>query len=132
MRDELRRRVDAAAVADQRGSGPVAAAPAGRQGLERIGDVAIHSADALVRRAAALQETPDALAAVVARLCAAQAVQSGVSGAGSVSLTQGGRRVTLPLQIDERVPAGCLWLPSGTPATAGLGAELRAGYIERA
>jgi NADH-quinone oxidoreductase subunit G len=121
VRDELRRRVDAAAVADQRGSGPVAALPSGRQGLERIGDVAIHSADALVRRAAALQKTPDALAAAVARLCAAQAAQSGVSGAEFVRLTQGGRRVTLPLQIDARVPAGCLWLPSGTPATAGLG-----------
>jgi NADH-quinone oxidoreductase subunit G len=73
VRDELRSRLEGAAVADQRGSGPVAAAPTGRQGLERIGDVAIHSADALVRRAAALQQTPDALAAAAARMCAVQA-----------------------------------------------------------
>jgi NADH-quinone oxidoreductase subunit G len=121
VRDELRRRLEGASVADQRGSGPVAAMPADRPALERIGDVAIHSADALVRRATALQETPDALAAATARLCAAQAAQSGVNGAASVRVTQDGRSITVPLMIDERVPAGCLWLPAGTPAAAGLG-----------
>jgi NADH-quinone oxidoreductase subunit G len=121
VRDELRRRLEGAAVADQRGSGPVAAMPAEVPGLERIGDVAIHGADALVRRAAALQKTPDALAAATARLCAAQAAQSGVSGAASVRLTQGGESITVPLVIDERVPPGCLWLPAGTPASAGIG-----------
>jgi NADH-quinone oxidoreductase subunit G len=121
VRDELRRRLEGAAVADQRGSAPVAEMPAAGRALERIGDVAIHGADALVRRAAALQETPDALAAATARLCAAQAAQSGVNGAGSVRLTQGGERITVTLAIDERVPPGCLWLPAGTPAAAGIG-----------
>jgi NADH-quinone oxidoreductase subunit G len=121
VRDELRQRLDGASLADRRGSGPVAAMPAGRQALERIGDVAIHGADALVRRAAALQETPDARAAAVARLCAVQAKQSGVNDAPCVRLTQEGRSITLPLVIDERVPAGCLWLPAATPAAAGLG-----------
>jgi NADH-quinone oxidoreductase subunit G len=130
--DELHHRLDGAVVADQRGSGPVAAMPAVRQGLERIGDVAIHSADALVRRAAALQQTPDALAAAVARLCAAQAAQSGVSDAASVRLTQGGESITVPLVIDERVPVGCLWLPAGTPAAAGIGPSFGPIDIETA
>ena len=68
-------------VADQRGSAPVAAAPAAGQGLERIGEAAIYGADALVRRAAALQKTPDALAAAAARMNAAQAQAAGVSDA---------------------------------------------------
>ena len=121
VRDELRRRLEGASVADRRGSGPVAAMPAAGPVLERIGDVATHSADALVRRAAALQETPDAHAAAVARLCAAQAARSGVNGATAVRLTQDGRSITAPLEIDERVPLGCLWLPTGTPAAADLG-----------
>jgi NADH-quinone oxidoreductase subunit G len=94
--------------------------------------VAIHGADPLVRRAAALQQTPDALAAAVVRLCAAQATQSGVSGAASVRLTQGGESITVPLVIDERVPAGCLWLPAGTPATAGIGPSFGTIDIEAA
>ena len=107
VRDELRRRLDGAALPDRRGSGPVAATPAGRQELERIGDVAIHGADALVRRAAALQKTPDALAAAVARLCAAQAARSWRERRrlrrGS---RRAGRAITVPLVIDERVPLG--------------------------
>jgi NADH-quinone oxidoreductase subunit G len=121
VRDELRRRLEGASLADQRRSGAVATPPAARQSLERIGDVAIHGADALVRRAAPLQATPDARSAMVARLCASQAAHSGVSAAASVKLTQAGRSVTVPLAIDERVPAGCLWLPAATPAAAGLG-----------
>jgi NADH-quinone oxidoreductase subunit G len=121
VRDELHRRLEGVAVADRRGSAPVAESSTAGQSLERIGDVAIHGADALVRRAAALQKTPDALATATARLCAAQAAQSGVSGASSVKITQGGESITVPLVIDERVPAGCLWLPAGTPATAGFG-----------
>jgi NADH-quinone oxidoreductase subunit G len=102
VRDELRRRLEGAAVADRRGSAPVAAPPVERQELERIGDVAIHGADALVRRAAALQKTPDALAAA-GRDCA-RARGSGVSGA-SWSGHQG-ETITVPLVIDERVPPG--------------------------
>ena len=132
VRDELRRRLDGAALADRRGDAAVAPMPSDRPELERIGDVAIHGADALVRRAAALQKTPDALAAAAARLCATQAARSGVSGAASVRLTQGGQSITVALAIDERVPPGCLWLPAGTPATAGLGPNYGPIGIERA
>jgi len=132
VRDELQRRLDGATLADRQDSGPADALPAGQQGLERIGDVAIHGADPLVRRAAALQQTPDALAAAVARLCAAQAAQSGLNGTTSVRITQGGGSVTLPLVIDERVPAGCVWLPAGTPVTAGIGPSFGPIDIEAA
>ncbi len=52
--------------------GPVATGQTG-DGLERIGDVAINSADALVRRAAALQMTPDAGSAALVHLNSRQA-----------------------------------------------------------
>jgi NADH-quinone oxidoreductase subunit G len=132
VRDQLHRHLEGVAVADRRGSGPVAEPPTAGQSLERIGDVAIHGADALVRRAVALQKSPDALVTASARLCAAQAAQSGVSGASSIKITQGGENITVPLVIDERVPVGCLWLPAGTPATAGFGPNFGPIGIEAA
>jgi NADH-quinone oxidoreductase subunit G len=120
VREALQRQVAAAPDAVADGGGAVAAAAAA-DGLERIGDVPIHASDALVRRATSLQQTPDAQAAGVVRVCAAQAVASGLGDAQAVTVIQEGRSATLPLAIDERVPPGCLWLPSGTAATAELG-----------
>ena len=100
-------------------------------GLERIGDVAIHAVDALVRRAPSLQQTPDAMAAGQMRLNSAQAEKSGVRDGYAVSLTQGGSSVTMDVAIDERVPDGCLWVQSGTEQAAGLGASFGPVSIER-
>jgi NADH-quinone oxidoreductase subunit G len=131
VRDALRREVDTAAFTPA-GATAAATAPAGTGELERIGDVPIHSADALVRRAASLQATPDAAAGNAARISTPQAEASGVLGAESVRVSQDGTRITLSLVIDERVPAGCVWLPAGTPAAAGLGPCFGAISIERA
>jgi NADH-quinone oxidoreductase subunit G len=130
VRDTLRREIDAAAFTP--GDADVAAPAAGEGDLERIGDVPIHSADALVRRAASLQATPDAVAGGMARISTQQAGASGVLGADSVRVSQDGTSITLSLAIDERVPAGCIWLPAGTPAAAGLGPCFGAIRIERA
>ncbi len=129
VRDELRRRVDAVSATIGSAQGAVAAA-ATISGLERIGDVPIHSADALVRRAASLQQTPDAARASV-RLCAAQAGQSGVGDADTIRVLQGDSSITLAVEIDERVPAGCVWLPAAIPATVGLGPSYGPVTIER-
>jgi NADH-quinone oxidoreductase subunit G len=130
VRDELRLKVDA--VSGNIGSAHAAVATSTAvSGLERIGDVPIHSADALVRRATSLQQTPDALWTGV-RLCAAQAEQSGVGDATSIRVLQGDSGVTLALEIDERVPAGCVWLPAAIPATTGLGPCYGPVTIERA
>jgi NADH-quinone oxidoreductase subunit G len=131
VRDALRRAVDAAAFAP--GSAAVAeVAESGEGSLQRIGDVPIHAADALVRRAASLQATPDAAAGSVARISTPQAKDSGVLGADTIKVSQNGTSITLSLAIDERVPAGCVWLPAGTPAAAGLGPSFGAIRIERA
>ena len=130
VRDELRQKVDAVSATIGSAQGAVNAA-ATRSGLERIGDVPIHSADALVRRAASLQQTPDAARTSV-RLCAAQAELSGVGDADSIRVLQGDSSVTLALEIDERVPAGCVWLPAAIPATVGLGPNYGPVTIEGA
>ncbi|HAJ91705.1 MAG TPA: NADH-quinone oxidoreductase subunit G, partial [Gammaproteobacteria bacterium] len=77
IRDALREQVGTVKPDNSQVAGPVADA-AVADGLERIGDVAINATDALVRRAPALQATPDAAAAGLLRLNAAQAEKSGV------------------------------------------------------
>jgi NADH-quinone oxidoreductase subunit G len=132
VRDELQRRLDGAAVADQQGSTPVVEPPAASQGLERIGEAAIYGADPLVRRAAALQKTPDALAAGTARMNAAQAQAAGLGEAQQVRAIQGESSAVLTLLLDERVPDGCVWIQSGTVAAATLGGAFGSISVERA
>ena len=72
------------------------------------------------------------MAGGVARISMQQAEASGVLGADSIRVRQDGTSITLSLAIDERVPAGCLWLPAGTPAAAGLGPCFGTIRIERA
>jgi NADH-quinone oxidoreductase subunit G len=110
--------------------GPVADAPAGK-GLERIGDVAIHSVDPLVRRAAALQMTPDAGAAALVHLNARQAELAGVEEGDSVTVTQGDASTVMDVCINARVADGCVWIQAGTVAAASLGAAFGPVTIER-
>jgi len=111
--------------------GPVATGTA-VTGPERIGDVAIHSTDALVRRAAALQMTPDAGAAERVHLNSRQAALSGVHDGSTVTVRQGGAGSVMDVCIDERVADGCLWIQSGTTASAALGAAFGPVTLEPA
>ncbi len=120
VRDALRATLGEIALDNRQAAGPVAAATPG-SGLERVGDVAILAIDPLVRRAAALQRTPDAIAAGKARMNAAQAQAAGVSGAEQVQVSQGEASAVLELQIDAGVPDGCVRIQSGTVAAAALG-----------
>jgi len=119
IRDDLRRRVDAVSGFVP-GTGGTVAGMANGNDLERIGDVPIHAADALVRRAPSLQQTPDATS-IAARLCAAQADKSGLEDGTTIRVLQDDHSVRIALEIDERVPEGCVWLPSAIRATAELG-----------
>ena len=130
IRDALRAQTGTIKQDNSQASGAVAAAME-IDGLERIGDVAIHAVDALVRRAPSLQATPDAMAAGQVRLNSAQAGTSGVSDGQTVTLTQGVGNATMDVAIDERVPDGCLWVQAGTEQAAGLGAAFGPVSIER-
>jgi len=130
VRDELRDQLGEVALDNRYDAGPVAAAP-DTTGLERIGDVPIHSLDALVRRAASLQQTPDA-SNMAARVCRVQAGLSNIGAAEKVRVVQGGNSATLDLIIDERVPEGCVWVPCSIPASTGLGGPFGPLSIEQA
>jgi len=130
IRDALREQVGTVSLDNSQAAGAVAEAVA-VDGLERIGDVAINAVDALVRRAPALQATPDASAAGLLRMNAALAVKSGVQDGHTVTVKQGAATTTMAVEISERVPDGCVWIQAGTTAAASLGASFGTVTIER-
>jgi NADH-quinone oxidoreductase subunit G len=88
--------------------------------LQRIGDVPIHWADPLVRRAPSLQKTKDAelpRAWMNARTLAALGVAEG----DQVRVAQQGQHVLLFAGSDDRIPDHAVRVPAGHPLTAGLG-----------
>lgn len=95
---------------------------------QRLGELPIYAADPLVRRADALQKTPDAQRARQVHLHPDDAQALGVSQATQITLTQNGQRCVLPLSLDPGLARGTVALAAGIAETAGLGA--RYGAIE--
>jgi len=102
------------------------------EGLERIADVPIYAADALVRRAPSLQATADARAPVVG-LSAAVWQRLGLQPGESVRVSQaGGAPAVLSAQLVASLPANVVRVAAGHPDTAGLGAMFGPISVERA
>ncbi len=89
--------------------------------LERLSEVPPYAQDALVRRASALQSTPDGRVPVAARVHPATVARIGLSGVARVVVRQGGESVNLPLLVDDRVAEGCVLVPMASVETAALG-----------
>jgi len=99
-------------------------------GLERIAEVPIYQADAIVRRAASLQQTHDA-AAPVAALNGELFSQLKLRDGDQVRISQGGGSVVLPALRDDKLPPNCVRVPAAHPATAALGGMAEPLTIER-
>ena len=106
-------------------------ASAATGGLERLADVPIYSADALVRRSPALQATADAKAPV-ASLPSALWAELGLSDGAQVKVSQDAGSVVLPAVLDASLPANVVRVPTGHPATAALGAAFGAIRVDKA
>ena len=120
--DDLAARLDNSLAASAAG---VAAADRGTVspgvvGLERIGDVPIHFADPLARRAPALQKTRDA-GVPQAWMNAATMAAAGLVAGDQVRVRQGSGAALLFAACDDRIPSGCVRVSGGHPLTAGLG-----------
>jgi len=100
-------------------------------GLQRVSDVPIYSADAIVRRAASLQRTHDA-AVPCALMHSAELQKLGAKCGDIVNVTQGGASVQLAVKMDDQLPQGVVRLAAGHPATAALGAMFGTITVERA
>ena len=100
-------------------------------GLQRVTDVPVYFADALVRRASSLQKTHDA-AAPVAMLNNAELQKLGLQPGDTARVTQGGVSVELTVQANERLAHGVVRVAAGHPATSALGAMFGKIEVERA
>ena len=102
-------------------AGLTAIAPPRASGIQRIAEVPIHAADAIVRRSRSLQRTRDA-APPIAWMNRALFEQLGLREGDALRVRQGAGEVLVDAAIDDRLPAGCLRLAAARPETAALGA----------
>jgi NADH-quinone oxidoreductase subunit G len=100
-------------------------------GLQRLADVPIYSADALVRHAASLQSTADAKAPMVG-LPVSLWHQLGMLAGDKVRVTQGSASAVLPARLDATLAARTVRVPAGHPDTAVLGAMFGDIAVEKA
>ena len=97
-----------------------------RRTLLRAGETPVHAVDPLVRRSLPLQKSHDGRQAF-ASLGSAEWERLGLGEGGIVALRQSrpdggeGQSVTLPARLDDGVPEGCVWVPTGLAETRALG-----------
>ena len=88
--------------------------------LTRIGHVPLYAVDALVRRAHPLQQTDDALGAMIA-VNHNTAQKLGLDGSNMAVVMQSNKRVNLPIYIEDAVPDNCAFIPTGVTGSVELG-----------
>ncbi|HEX7985507.1 MAG TPA: NADH-quinone oxidoreductase subunit NuoG [Duganella sp.] len=100
-------------------------------GTERIADVPIYFADAVVRRAESLQKMADS-ATPKAHLSTALAQQLGVAAGDTVKVTQGSGSAILVAAVDAGLPANAVRVAAAHPSTAALGGMFGPITVEKA
>jgi NADH-quinone oxidoreductase subunit G len=101
------------------------------EALQRVSDVPIYSADAIVRRATALQKTRDGAVPCVA-MHSHELQRLGLASGDTVRIGQGAGNATLTVQANDRLPLRTVRVAAGHPATAALGAMFGTITVERA
>jgi NADH-quinone oxidoreductase subunit G len=103
----------------------------GSSGLQRVADVPIYAADAVVRRAKSLQATHDA-ATPRASMHGDELQKLGLQSGDMVKLTQGAGSALLAVAADNGLPRGVVRVAAGHAATAQLGGMFGTITVERA
>ena len=99
--------------------------------LVRINEIQAYAWDSLQRRAAALQNTPDAHEAAII-INGNMAKQLGLADGDRATATQDGAKVALPVMIDNSVADGSVLIHSGLGETAVLTGEFSEIDVTRA
>jgi len=99
--------------------------------VERVADVPIYFADAVVRRAESLQLTTDARAPK-ARVHRSMLDQLGIAEGAQVKVTQGRGAAVLAAVVDAGVPPGVVRIAAAHPSTCGLEGMSGPVQVERA
>jgi len=100
-----------------------------QNGIERIGEVPIYQADALVRRAPSLQQTRDAKPPQ-AWINAALMQQLGLEAGATIRLKQGSGEAQVMVACDDRLPNNCVRIAGAHPTTMHLGGLFGAITVE--
>jgi NADH-quinone oxidoreductase subunit G len=100
------------------------------QGLQRIAEVPIYHADAIVRRAPSLQKTRDAQPPL-AWMNRALYARLGLREGDKVRVRQGDGAALVAPAVDDRLPAECIRLTAAREETADLGALFGELSVER-
>ncbi|MBN3788638.1 NADH-quinone oxidoreductase subunit NuoG [Burkholderia sp. Ac-20353] len=119
-------------LSNKTATAPSRAALAANGGFERLADVPIYHADALVRRAGALHLTVAAKTANAAGLPAALFDKLGLKDGDAVRVRQGDRTVQLPAVRDENLAETVVRVSAATPAGAALGSLSGELVVEKA
>jgi len=106
-------------------------APMAGKGVQRIAEIPIYSADAVVRRAQSLQQTHDAQPPA-ARMNRAMFEKLRLRSGENVRIRQGAGETVLAPVVDDGVPENCIRVPGGCPETSALGALFGEVSLERA
>jgi NADH-quinone oxidoreductase subunit G len=88
----------------------------------RVGDVPAYASDALVRRAAPLQDTADANFEGL-QIGPELASRLGLVDGQRAQVSQQGAQATFTVKVVDSMASDCVRLPSGITPTAGLGAS---------
>ncbi len=98
--------------------------------LQRLGPLALYGSDALVRRAPALQASPEGQRARALRVHPADAERAGLKPNEMVVVRQGPQSMQLAWVADDTLAPGCLWWPAGLLDMPTGGARFGAITIE--
>jgi NADH-quinone oxidoreductase subunit G len=120
VRDELGTPAQLAGKLDNSLKGIALQTPAASAGLQRIADVPIYASDAIVRRAAPLQQTRDA-APPRAWMNSALLAKLGLKDGQAVRVRQGEGEAGVNAACDDRLPRDCVRLAAAHAATSKLG-----------
>jgi NADH-quinone oxidoreductase subunit G len=85
--------------------------------VQRVGEVPIYAADAIVRRAESLQKTADAKSAQFARISADLFDQLGLLDGGEVRIKQANVAIVLKAKRDAGLAKNCVRVASGVNST---------------
>ncbi|TSA16093.1 MAG: NADH-quinone oxidoreductase subunit G [Betaproteobacteria bacterium] len=129
VRDEIAKPDEITTRLDNRLSGIALQTPAASGGLQRITEVPIYFSDAVVRRAASLQQTHDATAPR-AWMNAALMAKLGLKEGQAVMVKQGAGEAAVNAACDDRLPRDCVRLAAGHAATRDLGPMSGAIVVE--
>ena len=131
VRDELLGGMDVAAKLNNSLQGVALQVSGGNgSGLQRVAEVPIYAADAVVRRAASLQATHDA-ATPRAAMHGEELHKLGLQSGDEAKLTQGDGSIRLQVVADDALPRGVVRVAAGHAATAQLGAMFGTITVER-